>query len=207
MLSPSDGKSKGAATVRIEPLHSKHFKELVLITSEFLNSKHCLCCLPLGADEDVATFEKFQRRYPEKFAVGAVAVKEDDNTVVGYAQMLFENQPSHFHKCKANEAYLEQLCVSSDARGMGVGSKLLKWCDDLAIERNCDFIGLDVLYNNPAVGLYERKGYVIQPKSNCIETCVSAVFICCLFGFIICPSSSPPYLNWGRGHYMKKDLK
>ena len=206
MLSSNESKGK-VANVRIEPLHSRHFKEVVTITSEFLNSKHCLCCFPLGMDEDVGTYQKFERRYPEKFAVAAVAVREDDNTVVGFAQMLFENQPSPFHKCKANEAYLEEICVSSDARGMGVGSKLLKWCDDLAIERNCDFIGLDVLYNNPAVGLYQRKGYVIQPKTNCVDTCCGIGFVAIFFGFLICPAGSPSYFNWGRAHYMKKDLK
>ena len=216
MVSSSDGKGSGPpapkntrrVNIRIEPLHSKHFKELVPIVKEFLNSKHCLCCFPLGAEESVANFEKFQRKHPEKFGSAAVAVTEEDGTVVGFAQMLFENQPSILHKCKANEAYLEQLCVSSDARGMGVGTKLLKWCDDLAIERNCDFIGLEVIYNNPAVVLYERKGYIIQPKTECcLETLCSTAFLCCLIGPIICPAHSSAYFSHGSTHYMKKDLK
>ena len=221
MLSSSDGKRNGAVVesknthnannnnIRIEPLHSKHFKEVVPIVKEFFNSKHCCCCIPLGVDEGIAKYEKLQRKYPEKFAVAAVAVRVEDDTVVGFAQMLFENQPSYIHKCKPNEAYLEQLCVSSDARGMGVGTKLLKWCDDLAIERNCDFIGLEVIYNNPAIRLYQRKGYTIQPKNNTsyLEKFCVTTFFCCLLGPMICPAHSSSYCSWGLDHYMKKDLK
>ena len=56
---------------------------------------------------------------------------------------------------------MDGICVSREARGMGLGTALLRAIKDEASAQNCDDVRLDVIDSNPrAKALYEREGFV-----------------------------------------------
>lgn len=190
--------------VTIEVVEEKHFDDIARIRGEFLNSKHCCCFLPLGIDSN-SDVRKTYAKSPELMQVSAVASLPDKGAV-GFIQLIFEGMPCDLHKAKVGEAYVYILAVDSEARGSGVGTALMNWAEGVAKQRDCTYMSLEVVYGNPARGLYERKGYVVQPTS--LSTFLWTVpVICCLIGPLICPSGSPSYCDYGRCHFMKKPLK
>ena len=200
MLSNSNG-------VSVEPAQDKHLPDVARILANFLNSKHCFCCVPLGWGEDEKKLrKKFQKR-PDMMQGLGVAIKEEK--VLGFIQVVFEGMPCDLHKVKPGEAYVQYVAVDVEARGLGCGSKLLAWSEEVAKNRGCKFVALEVLGGNRAKGLYERKGFVVQPTSiveKC-EKCFELPFTCILLSPIICPGGSPPYCFTGAIYYMVKPLE
>jgi [ribosomal protein S18]-alanine N-acetyltransferase len=57
---------------------------------------------------------------------------------------------------------LFSIAVDQSIRGKGLGAFLLTACEDLARKRGCHTVALEVRADNkPAIGLYQRFGYVI----------------------------------------------
>ncbi len=54
---------------------------------------------------------------------------------------------------------IHDVAVHPDARGMGVGTKLLEYVKAEADEMGCSKITLEVREDNPAKRLYEREGF------------------------------------------------
>ncbi len=54
---------------------------------------------------------------------------------------------------------IHDVAVHPDARGMGVGTKLLDTVHEEAEKMGCSKITLEVREDNPAQGLYEREGF------------------------------------------------
>ncbi len=188
----------------IEVFQEKHMVDLIRMRRAFMNSKHCCCILPLGAGSDSETRQEF-KKCPEKTQTTAVAVDASEK-VVGYIQLIFEGMHCDIHKAKPGEAYVYMVAVDPEARGMGVGTGLLAWGEELARGRGCTFMSLEVIHGNAAIGLYERLGYVVKPPSFFSRLCQFPL-VCCLMGPLICPSGSPSYCNFGRLHYMEKQLQ
>ena len=90
-----------------------------------------------------------------------------------------KNSLDGLHKTKPGEAYIDQVMVSSDTRGLGVGTKLLEWAEALARERDAKVLSLEVLNGNPARRLYERFGMTEEQAGFCTRCCISPLFICC----------------------------
>lgn len=66
---------------------------------------------------------------------------------------------------------LAMIAVSSEARGKGVGTKLLDYLNDLAIHDGFKRITLEVIDSNrKAIDLYKRKGY------KCVKYINTAIF-------------------------------
>ena len=60
--------------------------------------------------------------------------------------------------------YLEDLFVRPEARGRGVGERLLAWLARTALERGCARLDWAVLdWNEPAIGFYRRLG-AVRPR-------------------------------------------
>lgn len=191
------------ASVTLEVVEEKHFEDIARVKGDFLNSKHCCCFLPLGIGA-LSEVRANYRKNPELMQVAAVAIVPDKG-VVGFVQMIFHGMPCDIHKAKEGEAYIFVLAVVEEARGMGVGTALMRWAEDLAKQRDSKFMSLEVIHGNPAISLYERKGYVVKPSSILATLCI-APLICCWLGPLICPSGSPSYCSYGRIHYMEKPL-
>jgi ribosomal protein S18 acetylase RimI-like enzyme len=191
-------------SVTINVVEKKHLEDVIRIRADFLNSKHCCCILPLGVDSD-SELRKLYAKNPEMMQVAAVA-SVPDKGVVGFIQVIFEGMPCEVHTAKYGEAYISELCVDAEARGMGVGTALMNWAEDLAKQRNSTYMSLSVLYGNPAIGLYKRKGYVAK-KQSIFDLVGNFAAMCCFIGPLICPSGSPSYCNYGMVVYMEKQLE
>jgi peptide alpha-N-acetyltransferase len=61
--------------------------------------------------------------------------------------------------------YIAMLAVSSEYRGRGVATKLVRMAIDAMIERNADEVVLETEETNiPAMRLYERLGFLRSKK-------------------------------------------
>lgn len=112
---------------------------------------------------------------PDTFLVAKV-----DKRIVGFIVGIIANEPTlddryyeHVVPNPASGTYLLVLsvAVSPDARGKGIGSKLLNAFANLAQTRNCHGIALDSLDKN--VPFYEHNGFVkagVSASSHANET-------------------------------------
>ena len=66
------------------------------------------------------------------------------------------------HRPKADEIYVDGIAVSSQARSLGIGTRLLDEAAIIAREEDKRFVRLDVIDKNPrAQALYARLGYKV----------------------------------------------
>ena len=92
---------------------------------------------------------------------------------------------------------MDQICVDARMRGRGIGRRLLDWADQTCRDYRPDLsapsagtaatettpldgvaeapritrIVLEVVRDNPAVGWYKRRGYVIKEEQCCNRCC------------------------------------
>jgi len=84
-----------------------------------------------------------------------------DGTPVGFA-LFFHNFSTFLGK---PGVYLEDLFVRPEARGVGVGKRLLAWLARTTIERGCARLEWAVLdWNKPSIGFYASLGAVAQDE-------------------------------------------
>lgn len=190
----------------IKPLDEaeEHSKELDRLRHKFTDSKTFCCCVPAGIDSEREAAKDY-KRCPELKKVCGLAISPEKG-VVGFCQMAFEGMPNAIHTTKPGEAYILMLAVDTGARGMGIGSKLMAWAEEIGRARKCNYMALEVIHGNPAIGLYERKGYVVQKKALW-KKILYAVPYMLFFGPVIHTSNSPRYCTYGQVHYMKKPLE
>ena len=158
---------------------SKGAAQITQAYNDGAGAKFCCLCCPLAEHPNGRGVIEYMEKNPLRLPFWGIAV--DDGRVLGYVAMTFHPmQPMDgLHTTKPGEAYIDQLMVSSTARGKGVGTKLLEWAEALARERNCTFLALEVLNGNPAKRLYERFGLEVKPAGPCTRFCISPLFICC----------------------------
>jgi ribosomal protein S18 acetylase RimI-like enzyme len=66
------------------------------------------------------------------------------------------------HRPKNDELYIDGIAVSTEARGHGIGTRLLDEAKLIAQEQGKRYMRLDVIDTNPrAQALYERLGYTV----------------------------------------------
>lgn len=105
-------------------------------------------------DAVVATEGMLERALFEEGAAEAV-IAELDGAAVGFA--LFFHNFSTWTGAKG--LYLEDLYVTPEARGQGVGGALLRHLARIAVERDCARFEWAVLdWNAPAIAVYDRLG-------------------------------------------------
>lgn len=154
--------------ITIECLSEKHFDAARRVENEFIGAGKGCCfgvlsykLCPLSAME----FESVYRKSPDRCDTYGVAVREEDQLVVGICKLRVKGQPCKWdedfvHKIvDDNECYLDTMAVTKEARGRGVGTKLMNWSEEVAKERRKTKMVLGVVNGNPAIRLYERKGY------------------------------------------------
>jgi GNAT superfamily N-acetyltransferase len=96
-----------------------------------------------------------ERRYAE---VVFACVGDDP---VGFA-LFFHNYSTFLGK---PGIYLEDLFVRPEARGRGIGKRLLAWLAQTAIARDCGRLEWAVLdWNEPSIGFYRSLGAVLKSE-------------------------------------------
>ncbi|GMI01084.1 hypothetical protein TrLO_g497 [Triparma laevis f. longispina] len=172
--------------VQIVTPTDKQVPFVVQVQTDFLNSKHCCCLIPLGLGVNVKSqlkmlnsTSKTTKKSVRSYA--ALALDSDGGAPLGFIQLKGHGMVCDLHTPKVGEVYVESLAVLPTARGKGVGRKLLQWGEDLAKFDNCNLYTLEVLNGNAAIRLYERFGFVAKSDDAC-EWCIGAAFVCCFMG-------------------------
>ncbi|MFG6176702.1 GNAT family N-acetyltransferase [Halomonas sp. THAF12] len=76
----------------------------------------------------------------------------EDGRLIGYGTLLF--------RYGSGRARLYSFCVHPEARGSGLGRRMLEWLEAAARERSCDWLVLEVRADNQAaLALYRRMGF------------------------------------------------
>lgn len=84
-----------------------------------------------------------------------------EGTPVGFA-LFFHNYSTFLAK---PGIYLEDLFVNPEARGRGIGKRLLQWLARTAIERDCGRLEWSVLdWNEPSINFYKNLGAVLKSE-------------------------------------------
>ena len=106
--------------------------------------------------DDLPSIEEIKMFITDK---SIICIKEEGK-LEGY--IMFQN--------KGKTSYIRNICVSEDARGKGIGSKLL----DMYLRLHRDFISFTLWCrkdNIPAIKLYEKYGYVNENMHNTLYIC------------------------------------
>jgi len=173
--------------IEIHTLTQADMSGATAVLNEGFGSKMCCCCVP--GTESVSDVSKRYTKAPAKLSVSAVAKR--GGVVVGvllmaeygmpvYPPFLVIPFPGIPYTNKPGEMYIEQVAVSAVVRGQGVGGKLLDWAESTARDRGATLLSLAVLNGNPAIRLYEKKGFVAQ--RDCADECCGAIFVCFVMG-------------------------
>lgn len=188
--------------IEIVPLHTKHYPDAIQVLNDGFGTKRAFCCLTNTKTH--TEFSNSYKRRPEKKELAFVAVDTNNDAVLGYVQLSKPNVPAFWglHTCAPNEVYVDQLGVSADARGRGVGTKLMDFCEEYARNLNgINVLTLDVLRGNRALAFYKRIGFEIIPPKSSIDDCFTNCFVWLVVGrpYGLCNS------QWGV-HKMQKKL-
>ena len=107
-----------------------------------------------------------------EFIVNTIANEEsdilvyvNDGMIVGFILLQAKTRPDFDFMLPGRYCYIMDIIVTKNHRGKGFGTALMNAAKDWAKDRNCNFINLDVLVNNPgAIKLYEKLGFI--PKAQ-----------------------------------------
>lgn len=115
--------------------------------------------------------QQWQDGYPNEDLIrkdivdGIGYVLTDDDTIVGYAAILFNDEPA-YEKLKGtwltNEdfAVVHRVAISDDYLGKGLAQKIFLFTEDLAIDNKIFSIKVDTNFDNiPMLKILEKLGY------------------------------------------------
>mmetsp|Transcript_98095 Transcript_98095/g.158166 ORF Transcript_98095/g.158166 Transcript_98095/m.158166 type:complete len:224 (+) Transcript_98095:51-722(+) len=176
--------STRTSEIRIEVVTASRIPEIFKIQQDFLSNKRTCCIIPLSLQVSESDFTKRYTKDPASMQVAAVAVDVTNNEALGFVQLYFHGMYCEMHTVKPGEAYVDSIAVLPQARGKGVGTKLMAWCEEIARAKGADRLSLGVIRGNPAIGLYEKLGYAQKQDDTPCDTVCTAAFVCCFFG---CP--------------------
>lgn len=77
---------------------------------------------------------------------------------------MLDNEPVAMGSC-GTDGHMHGLFVAPKCKGRGVGTQIVKYCTNRAIERGFNNVSLSVLSRNPAIKIYESLGF----KTTCSE--------------------------------------
>eukprot|EP00045_Choanoeca_perplexa_P012755 m.141089 g.141089 ORF g.141089 m.141089 type:complete len:190 (+) comp16124_c0_seq4:49-618(+) len=188
--------------MEVQAASTNDIEGITKLRSAAFIDKTSSCYPPSEAHQDnVEAYNDYAKNHPTKIEHCGIIIK--DGEVVGAIQVVLPgdiadiSMPSGIrHANKPKEAYVEWVGVLESGRGQGIGSLLLAWADELAIANGCTHITLEVVTQNTrAAQLYERKGYVVQPRYDCCGMLITFCLLWCCLG-----------CKYTGAKLMKKDL-
>lgn len=112
-----------------------------------------------GAKYDIAAVEK---KIEDKEEIILVAVNEDDY-VLGYTISKITDVPENGILLPYRKMYIDDVCVDSSFRKLGIGKKLMDATKEEAAKNNCHIAELNVwAFNENAVEFYKNCGMSVQ---------------------------------------------
>lgn len=137
-------------SISIENAAPENIPQIIALMREFAEYEKLL-------DSFEATEERLKTALFGDGKVAEAILAFDDERAVAYA-IFFPN----FATFRGQRGlYLEDIFITKNARGKGIGETILKYIAKLAKERGFERIDFQVLeWNAPAIGFYERFGAV-----------------------------------------------
>ena len=166
--------------VIVRPLEEKYYVQTARLYKEHYESSESNSNIKLffcqQSDKiDVKThFKNLSKQHPEKIKLAAVALI--NHVVVAFVQINVEE--NHLKGGPSSQARIETLIANPEATGLGVGKKILRWCEETAINNGCSKLSIQIIAeNNPAIRRYEKRGFVLKRNHNNIlpEWCLSSI--------------------------------
>jgi ribosomal protein S18 acetylase RimI-like enzyme len=112
-----------------------------------------------GAKHNIADVEK---KIENKDELILVAVNEDD-VVMGYTMSKIIDVEENGILLAYRKMYIDDVCVDSSARKLGIGRKLMEETKKEAEKCNCHIVELNVWsFNESAVEFYKSCGMTVQ---------------------------------------------
>ncbi len=97
-----------------------------------------------------------------------IFVASEEEKILGYAFCAVKHQPQSDNMVPFKSIYIDDLCVSENARGKGIGKKLFHYVSDFAREIGCYEVNLNVWSgNDSAQKFYENLGF--KPMKTTME--------------------------------------
>ena len=115
--------------------------------------------------------QQWQDGYPNEdvirkdFEKGIGYVLTDDDTIVGYAAILFNDEPAYEQLkgtwlTNGDFAVVHRVAMSDDYLGKGLAQKIFLYTEDIAIANNIFSIKVDTNFDNiPMLKILEKLGY------------------------------------------------
>jgi ribosomal protein S18 acetylase RimI-like enzyme len=126
--------------------------EQSIIREAALNDLKDLVRLEQSGFKSIDQFSRQQLRYLLGRANATTYIVEEEGRVMGAATMLWRRNSSI--------GRLYSIVVDPAFQGRGLGSKLLRACEDAALRRGCTLLSLEVrAANEKAIVFYQRHGY------------------------------------------------
>ena len=112
-----------------------------------------------GAKYDIAAVES---KIADENEIILVAVNEDD-TVMGYTMSKITETEAQGIILPHRKMYIDDVCVDSTFRKLGIGRRLMDATRQTAIDKKCDMVELNVwAFNESAVEFYKSCGMSVQ---------------------------------------------
>lgn len=94
-----------------------------------------------------------------------ILVCEIDDIIIGFILLQAKQRLDFSFIVPGKYCYIMDLIITEKYRNNGFGTELMNSAKIWAKEKNCRFINLEVLTNNPkAIALYEKLGFI--PKAQ-----------------------------------------
>lgn len=99
---------------------------------------------------------------------------EEGQTLDEQLSQWLANKQAHTSRidkeAHADEYYIDTICVHPNARGEGIGTKLLVFAEEIARDKQFNKLSLNVeTVKDKALKLYERQGFVITEPWSIID--------------------------------------
>lgn len=175
-----DAPQTTTSEITIVPLTRDHLKAAYQIETQFQVHRKGFFfgLIPYSwCPPSIQEFEYIYQLDPNRMTTYGVALSQGGKEVLGickgrrYGQRMTWDE-SAIHDPQRREFYIDSLAVTEQARGKGVGTKLLQWAQDLALSLGDTRLTLGVMARNPAIRLYERFGFEEYERDWCCSGCL-----------------------------------
>ncbi|HVM74979.1 MAG TPA: GNAT family N-acetyltransferase [Candidatus Saccharimonadales bacterium] len=89
-------------------------------------------------------------------AFGLLFLARDSTTAVAYLVVCFDFSLEY----QGKGAWVDELFVAREHRGKGIATRLLEVAERAAAEHGGKYLHLEVSHGNPAIELYQRRGFI-----------------------------------------------
>lgn len=114
-------------------------------------------------------------------------VLEEDGRILAAAKINQEQMPEYaychwtYSASDSEVMVIHTLVVDPDSSGSGIGSKFVRFYEELALECGCHYLRMDTNENNTAArALYKKLGYSETDVIPCVFNGIAGVQLVCL---------------------------